>query len=397
MKKLLIIGASVLQVPAIKRAKELGFYVGVIDYNPNAIGIPLADEYFNVSTIDIEGVSKVATQFCPDGILTLATDMPMRAIAVACERLGLSGISYDTAIKSTDKGEMIKAFQECGVEHPWYFILSNPVEVDSILDKISFPCISKPTDNSGSRGVMLIHNEKELRDALVYSSQNGRSGGVIVEEYLEGSEVSVEIITIEGIPHVLNVTDKLTTGAPHFVEMGHSQPSRIEEDNLIKIRDLACRAVKAVGIQNGPAHVEIMLTKEGPKMIELGARMGGDCITTHLVPLSTGIDMIEATIRLACGEKPNIQKKYDKGSAIRYLKSKNGEILSIEGVDEARQIKNIVEVSLTKSVGEFVGDIGSSVDRVGFVIAQGETANIAIETCEKAMRAISIQMSKNEV
>lgn len=391
MKKLLIIGASILQVPAIKRAKELGYYVGVIDYNPNAIGIPLADEYFNVSTIDIEGVSKVATDFQPNGIMTLATDMPMRAIAVACERLGLSGISYDTAIKSTDKGEMIKAFKECGVEHPWYFILSNPSEVDSILTKVSFPCISKPTDNSGSRGVMFIHNEKELRDAVAYSSQNGRSGGVIVEEYLEGSEVSVEIITVDGTPHILNVTDKLTTGAPHFVEMGHSQPSKLGEDNLSKIRDLAERAVKAVGIQNGPAHVEIMLTEKGPKMIELGARMGGDCITTHLVPLSTGIDMIEATIRLACGEKPNIEKKYVKGSAIRYLNAKQGEIQLIEGCEEARNIPNIIEVSLTKKVGDYVGNIGSSVDRVGFVIAQGENADNAISTCEKAMQKISIQ------
>jgi len=101
-KKLLIIGASILQLPAIKLAKELGYYVGVIDYNPNAIGVPYADEFFNVSTIDIDGVVKTAEAFAPDGIMTLATDMPMRSIAAACEKLGLRGISFDTAIKSTD-------------------------------------------------------------------------------------------------------------------------------------------------------------------------------------------------------------------------------------------------------------------------------------------------------
>ena len=130
MKKILIIGASILQLPAIKRAKEMGFYVGVIDYNPEAIGIPFADEYFNVSTIDIDGVVATALKFAPDGIMTLATDMPMRSIAAACEALGLPGISMDTAIKATDKGEMIKAFSENQVECPLFFIANYEKEFE---------------------------------------------------------------------------------------------------------------------------------------------------------------------------------------------------------------------------------------------------------------------------
>lgn len=390
MKKVLIIGASILQLPAIKRAKALGYYVGVIDYDPNAVGIPYADEYFNVSTIDIDGVVRTAEAFRPDGIMTLATDMPMRSIAAACEALGLPGISFDTAVKSTDKGEMIRAFEANGVEHPWYFILSDPQELDSVMDRIAFPCISKPTDNSGSRGVMLIRDEKELRDAVAYSSEHGRSGGVIVEEYMQGSEVSVEIITLNGEPHVLNVTDKLTTGAPHFVEMGHSQPSRLAAEDLDRIRDLACRAVKAVGIQNGPAHVEIMLTADGPKMVELGARMGGDCITTHLVPLSTGIDMIEATLRISCGETPDITPKFQKGSAIRFFDVPCGTIKAIEGAEPARTIPGVQEISFTKQVGDVAGTIGSSTDRVGFVIAQAESADEAIAICERASAAVRV-------
>ena len=390
MKKLLIIGASILQLPAIKRAKELGYYVGVIDYDPNAIGIPYADEYFNVSTIDIEGVTKAAQEFSPDGIMTLATDMPMRSIAAACEKLGLKGISFDTAIKSTDKGEMIRAFESNGVEHPWYFILSEPKELENVIDQITFPCISKPTDNSGSRGVMLIHNEGELRSAIAYSSENGRGGSVIVEEYLKGPEVSVEIITLDGEPHVLNVTDKLTTGAPHFVEMGHNQPSMLPISDLEKIRDLACRAVKAVGIKNGPAHVEIMLTENGPRMVELGARMGGDCITTHLVPLSTGINMIDATMRISCGETPDIEQKFSKGSAIRYFNPKAGTIKEILGVDEALKIEGVKEISFVKKIGDTVGSIGSSTDRAGFVIAQADTPQEAIAICEQVCNTIRI-------
>ena len=392
MKKVLIIGASILQVPAIKKAKELGFFVGVVDYNPSAVGIQYADEYFNVSTIEIEGVVKVAKKFMPDGIMTLATDMPMRAIAAVCEELKLPGITMDTAIKATDKGEMIKTFEANNVEHPWYKIADNVEEFNKIKNEVAFPCIMKPTDNSGSRGVVLVNNIKELEDSYDYTKEEARRGAVIIEEYMQGNEVSVEVIALDGEPHVLAVTDKLTTGAPHFVEMGHSQQSSLPIDGVEKIKDLAKRAVKAVGIKNGPAHVEIMLTKNGPKMVELGARMGGDCITTHLVPLSTGVDMVEATLKLACGEKVDILPKYDKGSAIRYFNVPNGKIKDIKNVDEAKKIDGVKEITFVKNIGDYVGDINSSVDRVGFVIAQADTAKEAVEVCEKALSIICIEV-----
>lgn len=386
MKRLMIIGASILQLPAIQKAKELGFYVGVADFNPNAIGIAYADAYYNVSTIDEEGVYQAAKEFGAEGIMTLATDMPMRSVAYACKKLGLTGISYDTAVKATDKGEMIKAFEAAGVEHPWYYIID---DVNKPLPEgITYPCITKPTDNAGSRGVMLVNSRQELEAALVYSSENGRSGTVIVEEYMVGPEVSVEVIVWQGVPHVLQITDKLTTGAPHFVEMGHSQPSRLPMADQEKIRDLACRAVKAVGIDNGPAHVEIMLTKDGPKMVELGARMGGDCITTHLVPLSTGIDMIKATINICLGQTPDITPKFRKGSAIRFFDVPCGTITAIEGVEEAKNIPGVREISFTKQVGDTVGQIGASGDRAGFVIAQSVTAGEAVNVCQKAQNTV---------
>lgn len=393
MKRLFIIGASILQLPAIQKAKEMGLYVGVADFNPNAIGIPYADEYFNVSTIDEAGVYEAAKAFQADGIMTLATDMPMRSVAYSCAKLGLTGISYDTAVKATDKGEMIKAFEAAGVEHPWYYILESPEQAADILDKVSYPCITKPTDNAGSRGVMLVQSRQELEAAIAYSSENGRKGGVIVEEYMVGPEVSVEVIVWQGVPHILQVTDKLTTGAPHFVEMGHSQPSRLPAEDLEKIRDLASRAVRSVGIQNGPAHVEIMLTKEGPKMVELGARMGGDCITTHLVPLSTGVDMIKATIDICLGQTPDIAPKWEKGSAIRFFDAPCGVITAIEGVEEAKKIPGVQEISFTKQVGDTAGEIGSSTDRAGFVIAQSTTPAESVGICQTAMERIRIQIS----
>jgi len=392
MKRILILGASVLQLPAIKKAKEMGLYVGVADYNPQAVGIPYADEFFNVSTIDEESVYQAAKKFKTDGIMTLATDMPMRSVAYAAHKLGLAGISYDTAVKATDKGEMIKAFEAASIEHPWYFILPEPSELEKVIDRITYPCISKPVDNAGSRGVMLIQSKNELEAAVQYSFSNGRKGGVIVEEYLQGNEVSVEVMVVNGIVNILQVTDKLTTGAPHFVEMGHSQPSRLGEENVNAIKDLAARAVRSVEINNSPVHVEIMLVKNGPRMIELGARMGGDCIATHLVPLSTGIDMVRATIDIALGNEPDITPKFEKGSAIRYMKEKHGIIKAISGIDTAEKMDDVQQITLVKTVGDTVGEIGSSVDRIGYVIARSADVVAAIKCCEKAMEKIRIMV-----
>lgn len=390
MKKLLIIGASVLQLPAIKKAKELGFYVGVVDFDPNAVGIAFADEYFNVSTIDAEAVAQTAKDFAPDGIMTLATDMPMRSIARAGEVTGLKTISFDTAIKSTDKGAMIRAFSECGVEHPWFYIIEDRAKLEALAPTLSYPCIMKPTDNSGSRGVVLCTDADALLSEYDYAKASSRSGAVMVEEYLSGKEVSVEVIALDGTAHVIQITDKITTGAPHFVEMGHSQPSSIDKENLDKIADLARRAVAAVGIENGPAHVEIMLTENGPKMIELGARLGGDCITTHLAPLSTGVDMVEACILLSCGQKPDLEPKLSLASAILFIKCENGILKEISGEEAARAIDGVVEVTFTKKVGERVGDIHSSSDRVGFIIAQAQTPDEALSICERAQTALTI-------
>lgn len=391
MKKLLIIGASILQLPAIKKAKEMGLYVAVLDFNPNAIGIPYADEYFNASTMDENAVLEVAKEFKPDGIMTLATDMPMRGVARVSDTLGLHSISYETAVKATDKYDMIKAFEEHNVPAPWFYLVKSFDELVSLKGKITYPCIMKPTDNAGSHGVVKIHSYEELLDKYEYSHGCSRRGNVIVEEYLDGDEVSVEVMVVDGKVNVLQITDKLTTGAPYFVEMGHSQPSRLDVEIQNKIKDVAERSCKAIGINKGPAHVEMKVTSQGEaKMIELGARMGGDNITTHLVPLSTGIDMVECTIRIALGETVDVTPALNCGSAIRYFEAPFGKIKSIEGVEEALKIDGVKQISFTKNVGDESTPIHCSNDRIGFVIAQAETAEKAVKVCEEVMRMIKI-------
>lgn len=391
LKKVMIVGASALQVPIIQKAKELGYEVGVVDFNPNAVGIKYADWFHNVSTIDANGVCKATEEFEASGITTVATDMPMRAIAYTCDKLGLIGISEETALNATDKARMIKKFEEFNVPHSRYSVVENK-KIEEIKENIIYPCICKPVDNSGSRGVIIANNDSELHSGIEYSYENSRSGTVIVEELLIGREISVEAFAVNGSFYVIQITDKITTGAPHFVEMGHSQPSEAIATMYQEIYDITAKAMLAVGIQNGPAHVEMMLTENGPKLIEIGARLGGDFITTDLVPLSTGIDILAATIRLACGDKVDIEPKFNRASAIRYMKTGIGKIKSITGLEEASEINGVYRVSMQKNIGDMAEEICDSIDRVGYVIAQGESIEEASSICEKALKKIAVKV-----
>ncbi len=398
MKRIMILGASILQLPAIEKAKEMELEVIAVDMNPEAVGFKVAGVIKEViSTIDTPRILEAANRHQINGIMTLASDMPMQSVAVVSHEMGLVGISEETALKATNKAFMRDALKEAGVPVPLYFRVKGKDEFKTAVESIQnagYKCIVKPADNSGSRGVDLLRDDTDLDAAYDYTIRYSRGGEIVVEEYMEGPEVSVETLAVDGDVHVIQITDKLTTGAPCFVEMGHSQPSQLSEDTKRKISEVAIAANKAIGIQNGPSHTEIKVTIDGPKIVELGARLGGDCITTHLVPLSTGINMVEASIKIALGEKPDLESKCNKGAAIRYLKTDLGIIKEIKGLEEAEKKDGVKQISIVHGIGEQVGQIKSSVDRVGFVITQAESANQAIEIAEDSIRCICIGVEK---
>jgi biotin carboxylase len=335
-----------------------------------------------------------------DGVMTLASDMPMRTVAAVAKELNLIGITEDTALKATNKACMRDALKQAGVPIPIFYRVSNRAEHTVAVSKFKSPFIVKPADNSGSRGIVKIENlanQELIYEAYDYSKKSSRNGDVVVEEYMNGPEVSVETLTVNGECHVIQITDKMTTGAPHFVEMGHTQPSCLAEDIKKRIGDVAKMANKAIGITNGPSHTEIIVTKEGPKIVELGARLGGDCITTHLVPLSTGVDMVESCIKIALGEMPDIDIKFSKGSAIRYFTCYAGKIKRILGIEAAKTITGIQQISLVHDVGEVVSEIKSSSDRVGFVIAQGNNAIDAAYRCNVALGRVNIVVEEFDI
>lgn len=394
-KKILILGASILQIPAICKAKDLGYVVLVADFDPLAKGFEYADKKYVVSTNDLDGILKIAKKEKIDGIMTLASDIPMKTVSYVAEQLNLVSVSTDTAMKTTNKYLMRETLANDNISIPKYFKVDSLTHFLEVIELMNTKYIVKPTDNSGSRGIYLVEDKMDVselkkiyRDCLTHS----RSGELLVEEYMEGPEVSVETLTINNKTTIVAITDKLTTGSPNFVEMGHSQPTQLSENEIKDIKEITVAAVNSVGIDNGPSHTEIILTSSGPKIVEIGARLGGDNITTHLVPLSTGINLVEACIKISLNDYYDIPKEKKQGSAIRYFSSKQGDISAIKNVETALALNGVEQIFFTKTVGEKVDSIKDSTNRIGFVITKAENAKLAIKICEEAMKIISIEI-----
>jgi len=393
-KKIMILGASELQLPAIKTAKQKGLHVIVLDKNKNAVGVKYADEFYEISTIDTNSILDKAVELNIDGIMTLATDMPMRSVAAVGERLKLNTISYETAIRATNKARMREQLSNYNVQIPFFTSVNTFEDFERAVNSFQGDLIIKPADSSGSRGVHYLHNRNDLKSVFEYSKNYSSTREIVVEEYMRGPEVSVESITLNGVTHIIAITDKETSGPPYFVETGHSIQSVLSDTIKKDIEKVTREAIFAIGIDNSPSHTEVIITDQGAKIVELGARLGGDNITSSLVPLATGVNMVGACIDLAINNIPDISSKISKGSAIKYLNSYEGILSNVEGIDNARNIEGIQDVVILKSIGDKLTNINSSSDRIGYVISQSESAIEAKNKCILAINMINVTIEK---
>lgn len=394
LKKIIILGASELQLPAIKQAKKMGLYVISVDFNEKAVGFNFCDKKYVISTLDKEAVLKIAKEEEISGIMTLASDLPMRTVAYVSEKLGLPGISRKTAEIVTNKYLMRKVFSDNKIQTIQYKLITNFEELQDFKENTSANLVLKPISSSGSRGVSFIDRNASneiLLNTFERCQQFSNTREMIVEEFFSGYEVSVESITISGKTEIIQVTDKYTTGKPYFVEIGHSQPANIDEETEKKIVNLVKKAVQAVGLLNGPAHTEIIIDNDILNIVEIGARLGGDYITTDLVPLSTGINMVEKVIQLSIGDKVEFQSKMKNGSAIRFFQLNSGTIRKVSGKNKIDKLSDITRFNFELQAGDVVEAISNSTTRYGFVIAKGKSSKDAVKKCNEAIKLLDIK------
>lgn len=328
-KNLAIIGASYLQLPLIEKAKEMGFTTHVFAWKANDVGEKAADFFYPISIVEKEAIAEKCREIGICGICSIASDLAFVTVNYVANVLGLPGNPQECTKCCTNKYEMRKVLQKHGDPIPsfWLIETADPACIPT-KDGFSFPAIIKPTDRSGSRGVSIVNAPEEMQKALELSIQESLEGEAILEEYVEGKEYSLEGISWNGIHHILAMTEKETTGVPHFIETGHRQPARVDSSTFENAKKVVLHALDSLGIQNGASHSEVRIAPDGMiRIIEIGARMGGDCIGSHLVPLTTGIDYVKAVIDIACGKEPDLMPKNPGvGASVHYILTEEDEL-----------------------------------------------------------------------
>ena len=393
---MLIIGGGVFQVPAIKTAKSMALKVVVTDYNPEAEGMLLADYPIEVSTRNINLTVNTAKQFhraCPlDGVMTVGTDASQTVAAVA-DALNLPGIPFEVAERATDKIKMRQVLKEKGVPVPDFRPIWTLEECQQAIQDMPLPLVIKPCDNMGARGVRKIERLDDLISAFREAKEASISGKLILEEFMEGPELSLDALVFEGSIHITGVADRIIERAPYFVEIGHTLPSALPEKQQSRAVAVFKQAIFALGIDIGAAKGDIKITPEGPKIVEIAARLSGGWMSAYTYPLSTGVNLYKAAIQIALGETPtDLKPKTSLVSAERSLLPPPGKILSIQGVEEARKIKGVKEIILMKEAGDMAEEPRSNLGKVGYVITVGKTREEAIRINDLAREILKIEI-----
>ncbi|MBE5936500.1 MAG: ATP-grasp domain-containing protein [Lachnospiraceae bacterium] len=321
--RLVILGTNEYQNPLIIRAKELGYETHVFGWKTGAIGEITADVYHNVNIMDYEMLWEEVQKVEPCGVASIASELAMHPMNYLLRKMGIPCNSIETEKIATNKYLMRCALRDCGIDGPRFTLVEDGFNPD-VLTEFEYPLIIKPVDLSSSRGVMKINTPEELDEAIDYAMSWSNKKQAIIEEFIEGKEYSGESIAYNGQYKLLVVTEKSTTGAPHFVETGHKQPANLSSEMYKKVEDTLYKAFAAMDIQYGAIHPEFRITKEGRIcFMEIGARMGGDCIGSDLVPISSGYDYMGMVIACGCGKEPSFEKINEpKEASIKYIITK---------------------------------------------------------------------------
>ena len=322
MRTLAIIGASYLQQPVVERAKEMGLRTICFAWPEGAVCKDICDVFYPISITEKDEILRICREEHIDGVCTIASDVAAPTVAYIAEQMGLAGNSYEAALRAHDKHLMREALVAADVDCPKFKVIGYGLQVTG--DELELPLIVKPSDRSGSLGVQKIERWEDLEPAVKEAQRVSLAGEALIEEFIEGREISVEMISCEGVHYALQITDKTTTEAPHFVELAHHQPSSLPADMQEKIFGITRRALDALGITSGASHSEYKITKEGRIVVmEIGGRMGGDFIGSDLVRLSTGYDFLEGVIRVALGEIVHPDPKPIARSSVEFMAPEN--------------------------------------------------------------------------
>ena len=402
MKTILVISGGVEAVPGIQHARGLGLHVVVSDINPNAPGFRIADDCIIADTYSVKHTVAAALQYNKtvrpiDGVLCIASDVPLTVASVA-HALDLPGISIETAQLAVDKLAMKKQFVKKGIPIPWFCSVDSAAHLRCILSERGFPVVLKPVDSRGARGVLRLTESLDFDGAYEHSVSFSPSGRVMVEEYLEGPQISTEAVIINGVGYPIGFTDRnyefIDRFAPYIIENGGGFPSYLKNDDQKIVTDTAIKAGLAMGITVGVSKGDMVLTDEGPKVIEIAPRLSGGWFSTDQIPIGLGVDLVGSAIKIALDaqvDRSELQPKYHKSVAVRYFFPEPGTVVKIENVEQFRDRSWVHKLGFFVKPGDIVEPVTNHTKRAGFVIATAETRNQSVERAERVVKSIKIE------
>lgn len=396
-KRILIIAAGFLQTFLIKRAKELGFYVIAIDGNPNAEGFKYADESACVNITDPEACIDFAKNKNINGVVTAASDYGVISASEVAAALNLPGIRPDAARTIKNKFQVRKRLYENRVDDTGEsFEISSTRDLEALYSSLNFPVMVKPVDGSGSRGASRVDEWKSLKTACEFAMAGSLSKKAVIEPFISGKEFGVESFVLKGETHILAIMDKKMTDPPYYAELGHAIPSGLDANLENKIRSVVKNALKALEVNFGSVNMDILVTASGNvHIVDIGARMGGNLIGSHIVPLATGIDYMGNILRASVGEEVDFSPKYCNSVATNLLALSPGKIKSLEKIEKMEDREDfILEHHL--HVGDTINEYHTNLDGMGYVVAVEKDVNIAKKCAEDAKKLIDRSIVREE-
>ncbi len=397
----MVVGAGAEQVPVIQQARKMGLFVVASDINPRAVGFKYANANFIASTYDPLQTVKEAIFFNRKhrkikGVMTVASDVPLTVAKVA-SALNLPGNSVETATIAQDKLLMKETFRKYGVPIPWFLKIKNFLHLKSVVAQRGFPLVMKPIDSRGARGVLLLTKGVNLEWAYQESRANSPTNRVMVEEFLEGQQISTESLLYDGFSITPGIADRnyelLDKYEPYMIENGGELPSTLAEADQMAIKKIAETAASTIGITRNSAKGDMVFTKGGPKVIEIAARLSGGYYSTHEIPLNTGVDIVKAVIRMSLGETIELKSfipKYKNVLVQRYFFPSPGFVSKIVGEKELRNLSYVKLFRLYIKAGDLVKQIRNHTERAGVVTVMGSNRKDAYEKMRFVLKTLKI-------
>ena len=398
IKKVLIIGAGFLQSFVIRKAHDMGYYTLTVDADPNAIGFKYADKYAVINIVDEKTCLEFAKQEHIDGVLTAATDYGELTASYIAQELGLPGLKYNVAQIIKNKYLTRKCLFENKVDDTEKaYEVDEDTNIDVLSMLVNYPVMVKPCDGSGSRGASRVDNQDDFKEACKLAMNSSITHRATVEQFIFGKEYGAESLVIDGEPHVLAIMRKWMTEPPYYAELGHAIPSDLSEQIENKAKECVCKALKCLGVNSGPVNMDMLITPNGSvHIVDVGARMGGNLIGSHIIKAGTGIDYMAAMIQNAVGDSVNLTISKSKAVATKLLALKPGKIEELPNFNELEDKYGVV-IEHHMSVGDDIHEYHTNLDGCGYIVAVSDDIDQAVNKAKLVLKKIDSSIVRRKL